>query len=189
MKPSQPAAAKAVTRLDRFVLRPLGVDDFAIVEPVLARVPAEVFSVPRLEEGFRSFVGRISRVPWTLPCICFAEGNPAAVFFLIVPEYRHLNAYLVALMGIPGDALPALGLYARHAFWSYPLHRLYSHVPALPAAAAYVDAFTTAGFTNEGRLVDHVMTDQGPADAVVVGLLRDEFSKWCEMREPRLSLQ
>jgi len=44
------------------------------------------------------------------------------------------------------------------------------------------------GFEHEGILSAHVESAEGPQDAIVVGLLRDEFNLWCEQNEPRLAL-
>jgi hypothetical protein len=120
--------------------------------------------------------------------MCLVDGQPAALFFLSVPELRHLSAYVVALMRAPRDATPALALYMRHAFWSLPLHRLYTHVPVLPSATPYADTFVATGFKNEGFLKGHISAGDTTADAMVLGLLRDEFALWCAERDPRLVL-
>ena len=105
-----------------------------------------------------------------------------------VAQLKNLNAYLVALFSRPADAVLPLALYIRHAFWSYPLHRLYSQLPSLPELLPHREALMAVGFKNEGSLVAHIATADGPVDAVAVGLLRDEFNQWSKQNEPRLVL-
>ncbi len=176
-------------RLDAYSIRPLGTDDFDVVQPVLAAVPAGVFQVPRAESGFRSFVGGLSRRPWALPFACFENRTAAGLCFMNVGQLKHLNAYLVALFLNPSSAALPLALYIRHAFWSFPLHRLYAHVPASAAAQPYVAALLNTGFKQEGVLVAHIANGDAPADVIVFGLLRDEFGSWCRDNEPRLYLR
>jgi len=175
-------------RLQAYSIRSLGLDDFSLVQPVLEAVPRELFAVPRIDKGYRAFVAGMSRMPWAMPYVCLDGGNAAAVCFLNVPQPKHLSAFLVALLARPSEAGLPLALYIRHAFWSYPLHRLFTHVPALPDSEPYRDALLGVGFKREGVLAAHVTTEGGPRDAMVLGLLRDEFMSWCATNEPSLQL-
>ena len=129
---------------------------------MLEAVPRELFAVPRIDKGYRAFVAGMSRMPWAMPYVCLEGGNAAAVCFLNVPQPKHLSAFLVALLARPSEAGLPLALYIRHAFWSYPLHRLFTHVPALPDSEPYRDALLGIGFKREGVL-DVAYTDAAKA--------------------------
>ena len=188
VKASTPGAAPGMPSLDAHAIRPLRPDDFEDVRPALEAVPPGIFGVPRVEAGFRHFVARISQLPWTLPFACLETGRATGVCFLNVPEPRHLSAYLVALFPEPAGATLALALYIRHVFWSLPLHRLYTHVPSGPEGRPHADLLTRVGFVHEGSLLAHIENEGGRADAMVLGLLRDDFTAWCLEHEPRLRL-
>ena len=150
--------------------------------------PADIFELPDSDHAFRTFIADLGAKPWSLPFVCLRAAAPIGVCFMSVAQLKNLNAYLVALFSEPADAAVPLALYIRHAFWSFPLHRLYAHVPALAADIAHAEALLRVGFQHEGVLAAHVPAPDGPQDAIVLGLLREEFNVWCEQNQPGLAL-
>ena len=175
--------------LDDFSIRPLGLEDFPLVTSLLHSVPPEVFELPATDPMFRAFVGELFTKPWSLPFACFHSSEPVGLCFMNAGQLKNLNAYLVALFSRPAEAALPLALYIRHAFWTFPLHRLYAQLPALPAVVPSIDALIAVGFKREGILVAHIGTPDEPTDAIAVGLLREEFDGWCEQNDPRLVLK
>jgi len=175
-------------KLDGCSLRPLGLEDFELVRPVLHAVPPALFQVPQVEAGYRHFLGRLSKLPWSLPCACFADARLIGLCFMQVGQLRNLSAYLVAAFAEADEAGVALALYVRHAFWTYPLNKLYTHVPDHPASRPYAATLTNSGFQQEGKLVAHVTAGDQAHDALLFGLLRKDFETWSARHEPRLLL-
>jgi RimJ/RimL family protein N-acetyltransferase len=184
----QSPPASGLLQLDDFSIRALGADDFSVVGPMAASAPHELFELPPTEAAFRALIGELTAKPWSLPFACFRGSEPVGICFMSVAQLKNLNAYLVALFLRPAEATVPLALYIRHAFWSFPLHRLYAQLPALAPVAPHVEALVRVGFKHEGILVAHLMASGKPHDAIAVGLLRDEFNLWCEQNEPRLAL-
>jgi RimJ/RimL family protein N-acetyltransferase len=141
-----------------------------------------------VDAGYRHFLGRLSKLPWSLPCACLVDGRAIGVCFMRVPQLKHLSAYLVPLFADAGAAHRPLALYMRHAFWTFPLHKLYTHVPAHESAEPYASLLRRAGFREEGTLKDHAVAGDRTIDALLFGLLRAEFDAWCAAHEPRLLL-
>lgn len=81
----------------------------------------------------------------------------------------------------------AISLFARHLFWSFPLHRLYTYLPA--SAVEVAEGFAGAGFQTEGRLVEHALLAGHPEDVTVLGLLRRDFDAWATANAGALALK
>ena len=162
--------------------------DFGEMAPVLEATPPEVFQLPLSEAAFRGFVKRIEAEPWSMPMVCRRRERTVAAFVLTLASPKNANAFLLALLQAPADDAIALALYVRHAFWTYPLHRLYVQLADKAALEPYRDAYQAAGFLSEGVLTAHLMDGGEARDAVVLGLLRSDFDSWCREREPRLAL-
>jgi hypothetical protein len=177
-----------VLELDGFSIHPLGADDFPHVSSLQRSIPPDVFQLPRTEQAYRAFMADLARKPWSLPFVCARAGEPLGICFMSVAQVKNLNAYLVALFSEPAASTLPLALYIRHAFWTFPLHRLYAQLPALNTVVPQMENLIQVGFKREGMLVAHVAGADGPEDAIVVGLLRNEFDLWCEQNEPRLAL-
>jgi hypothetical protein len=174
--------------LGDFAIRRLSEDDFPTLRPLAEALPADIFAMPSTDTEFRAFVGEVASRVWSLPLVCVRAGDPVGMCFMNVAQFKNLNAYLVALFVQPEEAALPLALYIRHAFWSFPLHRLYVQLPATAAAIPHLETLERVGFQREGTLVAHVKAARGPQDVIVVGLLRDEFERWCKQNEPRLEL-
>jgi hypothetical protein len=185
---TKPKPAAGFLELDTCSLRRLTAHDWPIIKHLGDNAPADVFELPRTEAGLDGFVADLTGKAWSLPLLSFDNGNPIGLCFMSITQVKDLNAYLVALFTKPAESRKALALYIRHAFWSYPLHRLYTQLPSSTVTAAHIDLLTSCGFEREGILREHITTDGDPQDAVVMGLLRDEFESWCVETEPRLSL-
>jgi hypothetical protein len=105
-----------------------------------------------------------------------------------VGQLKNLNAYLVFLFEQPATAERLLALYIRQAFWAYPLHRLYAQLPSRLDVQPHIDLLLRSGFKHEGVFRGHIDVADKPVDALVLGMLRDEFDAWCAQSDPRLSL-
>jgi RimJ/RimL family protein N-acetyltransferase len=183
---SKPAAG--LLELDNFSIRGLRAGDLPAVRSLAESTPAGVFELPVTDRAFQAFAGGLAKKPWSLPFLCFQDGRPVGMCLMSIAQVKNLNAYLVALFSVPAEATLPLAMYIRHAFWSFPLHRLYAQLPATAAVIPHVNILERAGFQLEGMFAGHVASAEGPQDAIVVGLLRDEFNVWCEQNEPRLAL-
>jgi len=73
-----------------------------------------------------------------------------------------------------GYGKEALGMLLRHGFFDRNLHRIQLHVFADNVAA--VRLYSSAGFREEGRLRDAAFIDGSFKAALIMGLLRPEFS-------------
>ena len=186
--PHESNASAGILELGDFSIRALGAEDFALVRALQPSTPADIFELPESDHAFRAFIADLGAKPWSLPFVCLRAAVPIGVCFMSVAQLKNLNAYLVALFSEPDAAAVPLALYIRHAFWSFPLHRLYAHVPALPAVIAHIETLVGVGFKHEGVLAAHVPSPDGPQDAIVLGLLREEFNVWCAQNQPALAL-
>jgi RimJ/RimL family protein N-acetyltransferase len=185
---TNPKPAAGFLELDTYSLRRLTARDWPIIRHLGDHTPADFFELPRTEPLFDDFVADLAGKTWSLPLLAFDNGEPIGFCFLSILQVKDLNAYLIALFTEPAKSGKALALYIRHAFWSYPLHRLYTQLPSSAMTAAHIGLLTSGGFEREGVLREHITTDGDPRDAVVLGILRDEFEAWCVETEPRLSL-
>jgi len=177
-----------ILELGSVSLRPLAGADYTTVEPILRVTPSEVLELPPSEAAFRGLLERVSRHPWGLPMLCFDGAEPVAAFMLALPSPKNLNASVVALAIEPASSATMLALYLRHAFWSFPLHRIFAEVPLTPASAPHESLYVAAGFQREGVFRAHYFAGDAPADVSVLGLLRAEFDAWCAVHEPAISL-
>lgn len=183
-----PGAAGGLIELDEYSLRPMRGADFGELAPVLESTPREIFDLPLSEAAFRGFVKRVEAEPWSMPMVVRHRGQAVSAFTLTLASPKNANAFLLALMRAPADDAISLALYVRHAFWTYPLHRLYVQLPDTAALGLYRDAYVASGFLSEGVLAAHVVDGGELRDAIVLGLLRRDFDSWCREREPRLAL-
>ncbi len=183
-----PTASESILSLDGRAIRPLAPNDFPLVERLLRTVPPLLFELPASDADYRGWLAGLNGRAWCTPMACLREGSPFGLCFLITSQLRHLHAYLVALFEEPADSTLCMAMYARHAFWLFPLHRLYTQLPASAGAAPHEKAFLAAGFQREGVLRGHIRDERGAGDAVALAMLRAEFDEWCRAREPRLAL-
>lgn len=174
--------------LDGDSLRGLSSDDLPALLRLRAAGPADVFELPGSPAETDGFFQALAQRPWSLPMLCSHDGEPVGLCLMSVAQLRNLNAYLVALFAEPAVATGLLALYIRHAFWSFPLHRLYVHVPTVKEFKPYEDLYSSVGFRSEGVLTAHIPIGSGRGDAMVLGVLRDEFEAWCAANRPELSL-
>jgi RimJ/RimL family protein N-acetyltransferase len=184
----EPNPAHGLMELDGDSLRMLTVDDLPALARLREAAPHELFELPSSPEEIGGFVQGLATRPWSLPMLCCHDDEPVGLCLMSVAQLKNLNAYLVAVFEQPASAAGALALYVRHAFWSYPLHRLYTQLPSNQAVRAHAELYSRVGFSPEGVLVKHIATDFGPADAMVLGILRDEFDAWCAANQPELCL-
>jgi hypothetical protein len=184
----QSPPAVGLLELGDFSIRALGAEDFPTVRPLIETTPRELFELPSTDAAFRVLLDELARKPWSLPFGCFREGEPVGICFMNVAQVKNLNAYLVALLSMPAESTVPLALYIRHAFWSFPLHRLYAHLPVSAAVSPHQQALERVGFQHEGLLIAHAVALGGPQDVMVAGLLRDEFTAWCKQNQPELAL-
>lgn len=135
-----------------------------------------------------AWVATRRRGPYALPMLLERSGQPVGVAFTAFGSPRNLNAFAMAALTDYGQAARHLALYVRHVFWNFPVRRLYSQVPAVPALEEVAAAFAGAGFTEEGRLLGHVLLSGRPVDVIAMGLLREDFEAWCREHESELAL-
>jgi hypothetical protein len=185
---TKPNPAQGLMERDGDSLRVLTVDDLPAVLRLRQATPPELFELPGSPAELGGFVHGLANKPWSLPMLCCQDGEPVGLCLMSVAQLKNLNAYLVAVFEKPAAATGALALYVRHAFWSYPLHRLYAQLPSTREVEPHAELYSRAGFRREGVLVKHIAAADGPIDAVVLGILRGEFDAWCAGNRPELSL-
>jgi hypothetical protein len=179
----------AVPSLDGFSLRRLTAADAVVaLEITLAGDHPLLFDIPTSLDGCRALIESARARPWGLPMLCLRDGRPAGWVVTGLDNLRALNAFVLAVFLEPSEASLALALCVRHLFWNFPLHRLYTQFPLIPAAASYRQLYARAGFKEEGVMLQHAVVAGQTADVVVFGVLRDEFDEWAIANEPRLSL-
>jgi len=182
--------APAVVDLDGFTVQPLEPGHAALVVDLLGcRGNRYVLDFPADADTVAAAITSIAREPWSLPLGAVRDGELVGVATTALANLKSLNAGFTALFVDPPSAKLPLAMMVRHLFWTFPLHRLYAHIPAMDLTQEYVDLLTSVGFINEGRLVDHAVIGGQPFDMVTLGLLRPDFERWCAAHEPRLDLQ
>jgi hypothetical protein len=175
--------------LDGLSLRRLTTADATLaLEIALAGDHPHLFDIPTSLDGCRALIERTRAQPWGLPMLCLRDGRPVGWVITGLSNVRALNAFLLAVFLEPSEATLALALCVRHLFWNFPLHRLYTQFPLIPAATSYRRLYTRAGFQEEGVMLQHAVVAGQSSDVVVFGLLRGEFDAWAAANEPRLSL-
>jgi hypothetical protein len=182
-------ASDSILSLDDCSIRPLAPNDFPLVERLLRSVPRSVFELPVSDVDYRAWLAGVSARAWSMPMTCTRDGVASGLCFLSTSQLKHLHAYVVALFDEPAESTLCLALYLRQAFWSFPLHRLYTQLPARGDASPHERVFLDAAFQAEGVLRSHIRDLGEAADANVLGLLRPEFDAWCRSHEPRLALE
>jgi hypothetical protein len=187
-KIGEPAAAQGLMEVGGDSLRMLAADDFPAIQKLRETAPPEIFDLPGTSGEFAGFFEGLMRKPWSMPMLCCQAAEPVGACLMTVGQLKNLNAYLVAVFDEPVSAVGALALYIRHCFWSFPLHRIYTQLAMTQAVKPHIDLLLRAGFKLEGTLVGHISSADGPLDAVVVAILRDEFEGWCLENRPELSL-
>lgn len=188
MTTTQSKPFEGLVELDGDSLRALTADDLPAMVRLREATPHDVFDVPSSAEGLAGFLDVLARKPWSLPMLCCHQGKPSGLCLMNVGQLKNLNAYLIALFEQPATAERLLALYIRQAFWAYPLHRLYVQLPSRLEVQPHIELLLRSGFRREGVLRGHIASADKPLDAIVLGLLRDEFDAWCAKNEPSLSL-
>jgi RimJ/RimL family protein N-acetyltransferase len=185
----EPKPLDGMIELDGDSLRRITTDDLPALMRLRDSAPPNLFELPGSPAQLTAFLEALDRRPWSMPLLCCRRGRPTGVCLMNVGQLKNLNAYLVALFEEPATAERLLGLYIRQAFWAYPLHRLYAQLARHDELQPHIDLLRRSGFQSEGVLVAHINPGGADAaDAVVLGLLREEFDGWCAENEPRLSL-
>ena len=187
-RPAPVTASQSLMAFGTTSIRPLLGADFALAERLIRTVPQELFDLPSSAEEFRKWTKELGARAWAVPMTCLEDGEPVGICLMSGSQVKNLHAYLVALFERPEDAGLGLALYLRHAFWSLPLHRLYSQVPLREESLPYAELFLRAGFRREGILVGHLRTAAEPKDSIALGLLREDFDAWCAEHQPGLSM-
>jgi RimJ/RimL family protein N-acetyltransferase len=180
--------AEGLLDLEGESIRALTIQDIDALRRLRDVTPAELFALPGSVAELGAFIEGLGKKAWSMPMICSRDGEPVGLCLMSMAQLKNLNAYLVALFAEPASSTVSLALYMRHAFWSYPLHRLYTQLPVTPALRPHAELFARAGFMREGVLVKHVAAPDGPIDAESFGLVRGEFDEWCTRHRPELSL-
>jgi hypothetical protein len=184
----QSRAFEGMIELGGDSLRRLTADDLPAVLRLREATPLDLFALPSSQSELAGFLELLAKKPWSLPMLCYHEAVATGLCFMNLGQLKNLNAYLIALFERPATSERLLALYVRQAFWSYPLHRLYAQLPSRPDVQPHIDLLLGSGFSREGTLERHIEAAGQPLDAVVLGLLRDEFDAWCAQNEPKLSL-
>jgi hypothetical protein len=180
--------AEGLLSLNGESIRALTIEDLVAVRRLRDVTPPGLFALPGSAAELGAFIEGLAKKPWSMPMICSRDGEPVGLCLMSMAQLKNLNAYLVAVFAEPASSTGSLALYIRHAFWSYPLHRLYTQLPVNPFLKPQAELFARAGFMREGVLVKHVAAPDGPIDAESFGLVRVEFDEWCSKHRPELSL-
>jgi hypothetical protein len=184
IRPGRPSPA--VLELDGFAWRTAGPSDAPALEALAARSTNRVlFSLPASEA---EFAARMGRAGFRTPMLCLRGSKPFGAAATNLRNNRSLNLRLVCFFADPARAALPLAAYVRHLFWSLPLHRVYSQLPVVGGATAYVRLLKRAGFQEEGVVHGHAVIGGRPRDLAVLGVLREEFENWCRENEKRLAL-
>jgi hypothetical protein len=144
------------------------------------------FETPKSEEACISFVRTVNMHLWGLPMLAYRRESVLGMTRLTDTDPRSMSARLVAVYQSPEEAELPLAMYVRHAFWSFPLQRVYVRCPWLPELKPYRDLFLSTGFRQEGLLPKFHLANGARFDVAVLGLLREEFLQWCEAHQPRM---
>jgi hypothetical protein len=182
--------APAVVELDGCSLQLLEPEHAPLVVELLGmRGNRYVIDIPADERLIAGALVELPNQPWTLPMAVVRDGVCIGMGTTALANLKSLHASLTAMFVEPPTATLPLAMYIRHLFWTFPLHRLHAQIPAMDLTHEYVELLASVGFTDEGRLVDHVMIGGQSFDMVALGLLRADFERWCDEHEPRLALR
>ena len=175
-----------VLEIDGFAWRAAEPSDGPALEALAARSTNRVlFGLPGSEREFAAGVGRPG---FRMAMLCLRGSKPVGAAATNLRNHRSLNLRLVCFFADPVRAALPLAAYVRHLFWSLPLHRVYSQLPMVGGATAYVRLLKGAGFQEEGVIRGHAVVGGRPRDLAVLGVLREEFETWCRENEKRLAL-
>lgn len=133
-------------------------------------------------------VAELAKAPWSLPMAMLRDDYCVGMATTALANLRSLSAGVTALFVDPPSSRTALALYVRNVFWNFPVTRLHTQIPVLDLTSEYLGLYLSAGFVDEGRLVDHAQVGGQHFDAAALGLLRTDFEQWCADHEPRLAL-
>lgn len=179
----------ALLELGPFALRPLVPGDAPFVHRLGgAGHNRLVVELPGSVAECRAYLEELGSSAWALPMACTRQGVDFGLCFTALSNLHSLNGYLLALFEEPRQAGPALALYVRHAFWSFPLRRFYVQFPLTDPPHGYEQLYPAAGFAAEGVMAGHALLGGREHDVATFGLLRSDFDRWCQQREPRLAL-
>jgi hypothetical protein len=177
--PERPPPAVSLARGAE--VRPMADGDDAFLTG-LRHLPDNAAIAGSLTAGEPGFIAAIRAEPWSTPMILLQDGESVAAALIAPADIQHLNGRLVVLARDPRRLVAPLALYLRHAFWSHPLHRLYTIVPR--TATSHAELLRACGFLDEGRLLGHLRVGARMVDLDVFGLLRGDFDNWCRQNEP-----
>jgi RimJ/RimL family protein N-acetyltransferase len=136
-----------------------------------------VFTEPRTHEQMETFYEeRIAEENGDAQLlVCEPDGDPVGVVNLYDVRHDHgeIAYWLVPAAQGKGYATEAVSLLVEYAFETRGLHRVYAK------AAAFNDdsrrLLERLGFSEEGRLREHLFLDGAYHDEVWYGLLREEW--------------
>ncbi|MEA2682380.1 MAG: hypothetical protein QOK05_708 [Chloroflexota bacterium] len=162
-------------------IRPLDDGDIALLR-TLHRSGENATLAAALNIDEPGVIGALQAEPWCNPMVLLQEEQPVGAALIAPADTQHLNGRLVVLAGEPRRCTDALALYIRHAFWSHPIHRLYAIAPR--GYTSHLELLRGCGFVDEGRLLGHLRVGARMQDLDVLGLLREDFDRWCAQYAP-----
>jgi hypothetical protein len=176
----------AVLDIDGYSWRQALPSDGAAIEAIAAHGANRIlFNLPATEAELAAGIGGPG---FRNPMLCLQGSAPVGFGATTNRNVASQNLQVRTFYLDPAAAVIPLTTYVRHLFWSIALHRIYSQLPVVSGAEAYVRLFTGAGFQQEGVVRGHALVDDRPCDVVVLGLLRGEFEAWCQRHNSRLNM-
>jgi hypothetical protein len=170
--------ADSVSASDGAEIRPLTERDLAMARDLFRHSDNAVFA-GSLDVESRDLLATLQVQPWVTPMLLLQDGKVAGVALVVAADMQNRHGRLVVLSADPRLCATALALYLRHVFWSHPVNRLYTILPAgFPQAPSYINLLTGCGFVKEGRLLGHLQLNGRTLDLDVFGLLRSDFDTW-----------
>ena len=119
-----------------------------------------------------AMIGAVRQTMWANPVVV-DDGKWRGIMYLSPVDVNNLCAHITVLFEEGYDGATAVAAYVRDCFESYPLNRIYSFVPA--EASRSLDLYQRAGFTAEGRLIDHFYWNGHHSDACPVAVIRKDL--------------
>ena len=183
------APIDAITARDGLRLVPLEPEDArAVMDLATQRGNALLVDLGTDERAVAGLLAQLASSTWALPMAILRGEYCIGMATTSLADVTSLTARVLAMFVEPPTATAALALYVRHVFWTFPLRRLHAQVPVLDLTREYLELYGSAGFLDEGRLIDHVVVAGQSFDVAALGLLRGEFDDWCAARMPELAL-
>jgi hypothetical protein len=139
------------------------------------------------EEDIQSFLDFAQLDLWSIPVICLYDNQPIGFLLTMNSNMQSLNTRLVTVFTHPQQSKLPFLLYLRQLFWSFPLRRIYAHIPSL--VPHYLDLYLSVGFQHEGVYRQRQVINGMLYDVNVLGLLRQDFEQWCHIYDPRVALE